>query len=213
MKTNQRSISRLSRYRDTLLRFKSYDVQWVYSEQIASALGITAAQVRKDFSHFGVTGKRKIGYHIDIIMARLNRILGKNNESRAVIAGFGPFGRVLYKEYFSREQGIRILAAFDEDRTAETRDDETGLPVLPMDRLIGFASTSAVRFGIIATPGASAQAVLDRMVLSGIAGILNLSGVELKGPKSCFVNSVSVIRELQNVVFFGNGRTKTGRAA
>jgi redox-sensing transcriptional repressor len=213
MKTNQRSISRLSRYCDTLLRFKSYDVQWVDSEQIAGALGITAAQVRKDFSHFGVTGKRKIGYHVDSIRARLYMILGKNDQNRAILAGFGPLGKTLYNEYLSRKSDIKILAAFDENRTSELRDDDTGLRVLPMDMLIGFASASRVRFGIIATPDRSAQAALDRMVLAGIAGVLNLSGVELKSPKSCFVNSVNVLRELQTFMYFGNGRTKTGRAA
>jgi redox-sensing transcriptional repressor len=210
LNTNQKSISRLSQYRDSLYRFKSYGIAWVYSDQIASSLGITAAQVRKDFSHFGVTGKRKIGYHVDIIVEHLNKILAKNSPNDAILAGFGPLGKALYNEYLSRDRGIRIVAAFDTmpDLCA---DRKTGIPVLPFSRLIPFVMENNIRFGIIAIPDATAQQVLDKMVLAGVRGVMNLSPVELKSPKSCFVNSINLLREFEKVVFFGNRNNRLKR--
>jgi redox-sensing transcriptional repressor len=211
MKTNQRSVSRLSRYRNALYRFKSYNVKWVFSEQIASALEITAAQVRKDFSHFGVTGKRKIGYPVDPIIEHLNRLLGKNEETCAVLAGFGPLARALFVEYLSRELGLKILAAFDENSNEAARTDEsTGLTVHPLSQLVAFSSRNNVQFGVIAISSPLAQNALDLMVLGGIRGVLNLSPIDLKKPKICFVNTVNVLRELENVIFF-TGQNKWAR--
>jgi redox-sensing transcriptional repressor len=206
MKTNKRSVSRLSRYRNALCRFKSYGVTWVYSEQIASALGITAAQVRKDFSQFGVTGKRKIGYHVDFITDHLNRILGKNDQNTAIMAGFGMLGKAFFKDYFSNERGIRIVAAFDENLPAVQDGSDPGLPVYPLSDIIGFSMKNQIKFGIITLTDKTAQNALDLMVLAGIRGILSLTPVELKGPKTCFINSVNLFREFENVVFFTGNR-------
>lgn len=202
MKTNQRSISRLSRYRSLLCRVKAYDVKWMFSGEIAAALGVTAAQVRKDFSCFGVTGKRKIGYRVDGILEHLDRILGKNERKRAVLAGFGLLGKALYKEHLSRDRGFQIVAAFDNGAQAGLHIDGTDIPVLPLPSLIGFAAENRILLGVVALADTTAQTALDFMVLGGIKGILNLSPFDLKSPKGCFVNSVNIRREFEKVVFF-----------
>jgi redox-sensing transcriptional repressor len=216
LNTNQKSVSRLSRYRNALYRFKSYGVAWVYSEQIASSLGITAAQVRKDFSHFGVKGKRKIGYHVDQIIDLLSAILGKNEQNKAIIAGFGPLGRALYNEYLKKDPGMKIVAAFD-DLHGKTQAGCTGeipdLAILPYSKIIPFVMENRIEFGIIAIGDASAQQVLDLMVLAGIKGVMSLSPVELKSPKKCFVNTIDLLREFEKVVFFGNGTVIRKRSA
>lgn len=214
MKANHRSVSRLSRYRSVLCRFKSYNVKWVFSEQIASALGITAAQVRKDFSHFGVTGKRKIGYSVDPIIEHLNKILRKDERNTAIIAGFGPLGKAVYKEYFLGSKGLEILAAFDTKQGMEPEyDEETGLTVFRFDDLIKYAADNDIRFGVIAIANKTAQTALDLMVLAGIRGILALSPIDLKSPKTCFVNAINVVREFENVVFFAGAHGRGKRSA
>jgi|WetSurMetagenome_2_1015567.scaffolds.fasta_scaffold00061_40 redox-sensing transcriptional repressor len=207
LKANRLSVSRLSRYRGLLCRVREYDVKWMFSEEIAAALGITAAQVRKDFSHFGVTGRRKMGYQVEAILRHLDAILGKDEPASAVLAGFGPLGKSLYKEYFSNDKAIRIVAAFDRSvHSAVRHDPDTGIPVYPLAALSEFVADKGIRIGVITFADKTAQNALDLMVLGGILGILSLSPVELKSPKHCFVNSVNVLREFENVVFFaGNG--------
>jgi NADH/NAD ratio-sensing transcriptional regulator Rex len=66
-----------------------------------------------------------------------------------------------------------------------------------------------VKFGIITLADKTAQHALDLMVLAGVRGVLSLTPVELKSPKTCFINSVNLFREFENVVFFaGNNRQK-----
>jgi redox-sensing transcriptional repressor len=186
----------------------------VYSDQIASSLGITAAQVRKDFSHFGVTGKRKIGYHVDRIIDHLNTILGKNDQIKAIIAGFGPLGRALYNEYLTKDRGMRIVAAFDALPGTDAAKDlrQADLPILPVSQIIPYVMANRVEFGIIAIADNTAQQVLDLMVLAGIKGVMSLSPVELKSPKKCFVNTIDLLREFEKVVFFGNGSGHRNRS-
>jgi redox-sensing transcriptional repressor len=208
VKTNKRSVSRLSRYRNLLSRLKTYNVKWVYSEEIAAGLGITAAQVRKDFSHFGVSGKRKTGYHVDSIFENINKILGKNDRNKVIIAGFGSLGMALYNDYLSHDNSLQVVAAFDDSVHAETQNSkDSALPVYPLSSLITYATENGIKFGVIALADKTAQKALDLMILGGIRGILSLSPVELKSSKKCFLNTINVFREFENVVFFAG---KTG---
>ena len=45
---------------------------------MADVANVTAAQVRKDFSIFGITGHRRGGYQVDDLLDQLNKILGKD---------------------------------------------------------------------------------------------------------------------------------------
>ena len=45
---------------------------------MAVAASVTAAQVRKGFSIFGITGHRRGGYQVDDLLNQLNKILGKD---------------------------------------------------------------------------------------------------------------------------------------
>jgi len=192
-----------------LLQFKSYGLSWIYSDQIATSLGITAAQVRKDFSHFGVTGKRKIGYHIDVILENLSKILGKNERQKAIIAGFGPLGRALYSDYLAKDKGIEIVAAFDDSNNhSNDTDPDIKIPVFPMAEITSVITAQSIQFGIIAIPDKNAQHILDMMVLAGIRGILSLSAIEMKAPSICFVNSINLLREFEKVLFFGGKQVK-----
>jgi redox-sensing transcriptional repressor len=210
MRISPKSVSRLFRYRNALKRLRDFDVSWIYSEQIASSLGVTAAQVRKDFSFVGVTGKRKSGYQVDTLIENLNKILEKNTRNTAIIAGFGPLGNAVYNEYFRSDSDIEIIAAFEaniEDNGAV--DADTGLRILPLSSIVDFICEHQVRYGIIASPGKAGQKILDLMVLAGIKGIVSLSCSELKGPKSCVIQSVNPLRAMESVVYFTERRRKS----
>ena len=71
-------ILRLSRYKNASLRLKSLNFVKVFSDNLADATGVTASQVRKDFSIFGISGNRRGGYQIDELLTQLNKVLGKD---------------------------------------------------------------------------------------------------------------------------------------
>jgi redox-sensing transcriptional repressor len=55
-------VSRLLSYKNLLYQFQSLGLVKVFSDNIADSLEISSSLVRKDFSHFGITGNQKGGY-------------------------------------------------------------------------------------------------------------------------------------------------------
>ena len=61
MIVSKKHISRLSRYRKALFRLKELGFVKVFSDNLGEAVGVTASQVRKDFSLFGISGNKRGG--------------------------------------------------------------------------------------------------------------------------------------------------------
>jgi redox-sensing transcriptional repressor len=198
------SINRLSCYRDVLLRFKSYNVHWIYSGQIASATETTAAQVRKDFSLFKVPGKRKSGYEIDILITAINRIIGKHKKTNAILVFENEsIGKALYEDYFLQDPGVHISALFTTASPYRVQHEPiASIPIFQATSIVDYISAHAVTYGIIVIPGASAQKVMDLMIIAGIKGFLCFTTAELKSPKNCTVKIINPLRELESVMYF-----------
>ena len=138
MITNKNSIIRLSRYKNSLYRLKSFGFIKVFSENLADATGVTSSQVRKDFSLFGITGNKKGGYIIDELIKSLNEILGKNVTTNVIVAGAGNIGSALIKYKGFEKENIKILAAFDTDSTKVSKGRDIDVPVLPLEQMSKF---------------------------------------------------------------------------
>jgi redox-sensing transcriptional repressor len=189
------------------MTFKTYGVDRFFSWDMASALGLTAAQVRKDFSVFNVEGKKKVGYSVDSLMVRIGEILGNNKTQTAVLCGTGLLGKAIIEEGLLSGAHVHLVAAFD-DPGKKNGKSPFNLPVQPLDNLTDFVRDNKITIGIIAATGAKAQRFLDHLVLAGVTGVLSLSRSELKAPRSCVVATVNLARELENVMYFVNNQQK-----
>ncbi|MCA9394780.1 MAG: redox-sensing transcriptional repressor Rex [Candidatus Omnitrophica bacterium] len=200
MKTPKHFIKRLYQYRQALFRLQKLGFVRIYSDDLAEAIGVTAVQVRKDFSLFAISGNKRGGYVVAELINQLNNKLGKNETQEAILVGAGNIGRALLQyDGFSRE-GIRLVAAFDIDPARH--DAGAGIPVLPFDDMSAFVRREGIITGIIAVPVAAAQQVMDKMVGAGIRGILNFAPVVLKAPEEVFVDSINLVLELETVNYF-----------
>lgn len=198
--TNANCIARMSRYRAALRNLKALHFVKVFSTNLADAIGVPSVQVRKDFSLFGITGRKKGGYQIDELIQELDRILGKEELHRLVIVGAGLIGRaMMHYAGFGRE-GFQIAAAFDDN--PQIQDEKAEIPVLPPGRLVQFVQQEGIRFAILAVPAAAAQEAMDMLVLAGVRGVLNFAPVRLRHPEHVIVNSVNIILELEKLVYF-----------
>lgn len=198
MTNNKKAIARLTRYRDTLSNFATYGCDTFFSSDLAKTLGLTAAQIRKDFSIFKLSGKKKVGYPVRATIARIEEILGKNQERTAVLCGLDDLGKALLSENILSTANVRIVAAFDERHQGKLG----AVPVYPLDRLAEIVKNNHVRFGVIAAANGKAQRFLDHLVIAGVKGILSLSPMELKAPKQCFISRVNLAAEMQNLLYF-----------
>jgi redox-sensing transcriptional repressor len=206
---NNGCIIRLSRYKNALYRLKSIGFVRSFSENLADATGVTAAQVRKDFSLFGITGNKRGGYTIDALLDSINSILGKDTVNNVIIAGDGNIGSALAKYKGFEKEGIKILAVFDTDETKINR--KLLVPVLPSQEMKGYIKKNSVKIGIVSVPDNAAQEVADTMIAAGIKGILNFAPIRLRVPENVAINNINVAIELENVIYNANMLNKSGK--
>lgn len=208
---NKSLVLRLVRYLRVLKKLKSLGIINVFSNNLGDAVGVTPAVVRKDFSLINIQGNKRGGYNIDTLMSELRGILGKQEKQDVIIVGFGRIGQALvnYKEF--DKEGIRILAAFDNDPTKINRD--LAIPVLPMNELDSFVRSQDIEVAILTVPEGVANQVFDDMITSGVRGFLNFTSLELKCqgrcdkatcPHNCTVHNVNIGLELENLFYLIN---------
>ncbi len=199
---NRSCIIRLSRYKNALNRLKALNFIRVFSDNLADAAGVTAAQVRKDFSMFGITGNRRGGYKVDELSDQLNRILGKDEIQEVLVVGIGNIGKALLHYTGLEKSGIGLAAGFDIDPGKVNRQSRP--PVLPLEELVATVKGRQIKLGVIAVPDYAAQQVLELMISAGVRGVLNFAPICLKSPDGCVVHNINLESELENLIYFVN---------
>lgn len=206
--TNRSCIIRLSQYRNAIIRLKALNFVRVFSDNLADAAGATAAQVRKDFSLFGITGNRRGGYAVDELIQQLNKILGKDRYQDFVLVGIGNIGRALLHYPGFEKSGIRVVAGFDIDPGKFSETDK--VPILPLEKMHDYIVTNGIKLAIITVPDYAAQQVLELLRSAGVKGILNFAPINLRESPDCVINNINLVTELENIIYFVNAREKAG---
>ncbi len=199
-------VERLSGYRSVLCKLKNLGFVRVFSDNLADALGISASQVRKDFSQFELKGNKRAGYQVDDLIERLNEILGKNEVQRIVIVGCGKIGTALMNYNRFSNQGIRVVAGFDTDPTVI--DPAARIPILDSAELGAFVNDQHIRIAIMTVPEPAAPQTHEQLVAAGIEGILNFTPMQLRSTEQCLIQNVNIEREIENLFYFVNLREK-----
>lgn len=188
------------------MRLKALNFVRVFSDNLADAAGVTASQVRKDFSIFGISGNRRGGYQIDELIDQLNKVLGKDQVHKFVIVGVGNIGKALLDYNGFVKSGINIVAGFDIDPSRQDPHGET--PIFPFEDLSEFVKKNDIKMGIIAVPDFAAQRVLELMVSAGIKGVLNFAPIRLRDIDGVVINNINLEAELENMIYFVNTSDK-----
>jgi len=194
------TVRRLSIYLRFLEEFEGRGLATVSSDELARRGGTTSAQVRKDLSFFGSFGKRGLGYSVPELSTALREILGLGKEWRVVIIGAGKIGAALAQYRGFRQRGFRIIAAYDTNPDKIGRPLE-GIDVRDMRRLEADVALEQAEIAVIAIPSEGAQAVLDRVVKTGIKAVLNFAPAQLHAPADVTVKTVNMAMELEGLSF------------
>ncbi|MCK4751105.1 MAG: redox-sensing transcriptional repressor Rex [Bacteroidales bacterium] len=178
----RKSLRRILLYRGSLLRLQALGVKKVFSYTLGKETGVSAEQVRKDFSEYQIKGNQRGGYHVDELIRGMEKIFYQSGSEHIIIVGRGNIGSSLsnYNRFIQRN--INIVASFDIDPSKQRiRSD---IPVYTMDRLGEVIQRFSVRTAIIAVPDMAAQLVCDQLVGFGVQGIINVAPVILKVPNN-----------------------------
>ncbi len=207
---NKNAVTRLSKYKSALYRFRSLGFQKIFSDYLAEAVEVTSAQVRKDFSLFGITGNKRGGYGIDNLIEKLNDILGKNEIQKVILVGAGNLGSALSKYKNFEKESIKIEAVFDIDPSKQNQ--KLPVPILPLDKLESFIAENRIKAAILCVPDIAAQQTFDQLLKAGIKGVLNFAPITLKAPEDCVVSNVNLAVELENMIYFVNAMERTANS-
>ena len=172
----------------------------ISSTKLGRLLGITDAQVRKDFAYFGQFGYPGIGYRCEELVDEIRRILGTDRIWPAAMVGVGNLGQALLGYQGFTGQGFSVRAAFDID-TQVVGKEICGLTVHHMSELTEIVRQKAIQLAILAVPANAAPEVAEQIVDSGITGVLNFAPVTLNLPKSVSVVGVDLAMELEQLAF------------
>lgn len=194
------TVARLPEYLRTLSGLADEGVLSVSSEELAAAVGVRSAQLRKDLSHLGSYGVRGVGYEVDTLALEISRALGLTQDWPIAIVGMGNLGHALASYSGFVTKGFRIVALFDDD-PALRGEVVQGVAIEPLRTLPERTSTSPIAIGVIATPSSAAQPVCDALVEAGVSSILNFAPAILSVPDGVDVRRVDLSTELQILAF------------
>ena len=202
MDVNKKTIARFSQYRKALQRFKEEGREKAFSDTLGDAVGVTSAQVRKDFSLYGISGNKRGGYQTEVLLEEMQVILGKDKVQKVIVVGVGNVGRALLNYTGFESEGIQVVAGFEKDPAKIGWIGK--IPVMPLNELKPYVCKNMIEIGILAVPDAAAQDMCDMMVEADIKGILNFAPISLKVPDDVVINNVYLQMELENVIYFVN---------
>ena len=95
----------------------------------------------------------------------------------------------------------QVVAAFDANPEAAIARGVT-IPVFPDSDLETFVTAHFVKLAILCVPVEFAQAIVNRLVVAGIQGVLNFSPITLEVPPDVTVNNVDLALELEHLSYF-----------
>jgi len=194
-------IGRLPLYLRALIRLQKDGYEYASSHELGELLDISAAQIRKDLSHFGELGKRGKGYEIDFLICKLNQILNTENVWKMIVIGAGDLGSGLarYKGFLNR--GFNVSAIFDSDPQKVGRDIGN-LVAKDIQEMNDYVKENQIKIAVLAIPAEYAQDVIDDLVNAGITAILNYAPIYIKTSEGVQIEHIDPAVHLQKLSYF-----------
>jgi redox-sensing transcriptional repressor len=194
-------IGRLPLYLRALNRLEREGGQITSSRELGKQLGVSSAQIRKDFSHFGEFGKQGTGYNIPYLREQLVRILRVEREWKVALVGAGNLGHALvhYKEF--KPCSFHIDVIFDNDPTI-IGTEIAGFVVQSDEKIAEVVRARGIQIAMIAVTADEAQKVTDLVVEAGVRAILNYAPIILSVPEHVHVQYIDPVVHLQRMTYY-----------
>ena len=171
-------IRRLPRYYRHLTDLQNRGIVRISSQSLGQEMGITASQIRQDFSCFGEFGQQGYGYNVEELRTEIGHILGVDNDHHIILVGVGNLGRALLNNFAFAQNGFVVGAAFDVN-PAIIGTQINGVPVHSMEQLDQYIRDHRVDVVVLTVPQAVAQSTAVHLIDLGIRGFWNFTNVEL----------------------------------
>lgn len=204
--TPQKTIERLILYASALEKLKESGKECIYSKQLATITGTTAAQVRRDLMFVGYSGSPQSGYAVSSLLESIHRNLEPPGGISMVLVGIGNLGRAVLSYFSTRRPKFSIIAAFDNDINKVDRVIG-GTHCYRIDEIRERLKEISIQLGVITVPDGQAQQTADRLVETGIKGIVNFTPAPIRVPEDVYVENMHITMTIQKAAYFS--RTKS----
>jgi redox-sensing transcriptional repressor len=183
----------------------------VYSYNLGRETGVSPEQVRKDFSLFGIRGRKKGGYNINELLITIREIFRKDELQKVIVVGTGNMGNAILQYKGFQKNMIELVAAFDIDPSKYRK--KLPVPVYSLDKLPKVVSDLNVKTAILTVPEQVAQGVTNLLIEAGITGVLSFAPTVLKVPPHITINNICIGHELESLIYHSLhlGDNKSGK--
>jgi len=195
------TISRLFMYLRELSNLSKMNIRRISSLDLGERLSLSDTQVRKDLGYFGQFGVSGSGYKVEELESALKKILGKDKIWNVCVVGVGYLGSALLSYPGFSQQGLDIVAAFDNDPKKVSKE-KSGILIESIDNMADIIKAKNISIAVITIPAAQAQSVADSLIVAGIRCIMNFAPININVPDDVKINNVDLSRELETLSYF-----------
>lgn len=194
-------VARLPIYLQMLKRLEKLGDLTTSSKDLGKLLGISAAQIRKDLSHFGEFGKQGTGYSIPFLIESLEEILNVRKVWDMALVGVGFLGHAIANFQGFNHHGFQITHIFDSDpqKIGQIVGDFEIQDIASLEKII---RKQNIQVAMITVDTEHAQEVAECLVKAGIKSILNYAPVKLNVPNEVQIQYIDPIIELQHMTYY-----------
>ncbi len=189
------TLRRLPWYLAFVKLLKGKGETFVSSTQIAKAINVDASRVAKDLSFVNISGKTRVGYEIDSLIAVLDEFLGFTTTHKTFLFGAGNLGGALLQDSGLKQYGLEIVAGFDIQESLVGKEIN-GIPVFHLDDFPALQSKYGATIGIITVPVEVAQSVADYIIKGGIRALWNFTPFRIRVPEGVVIQNTSMYSHL-----------------
>ena len=193
------TLRRLPWYLAFVKLLKGKGETFVSSTQIAKAIDVDASRVAKDLSFVNISGKTRVGYEIDSLIAVLDEFLGFTTTHKTFLFGAGSLGGALLQDSGLKQYGLEIVAGFDIQESLVGKEIN-GIPVFHLDDFPALQSKYGATIGIITVSVEVAQSVADYIIKGGIRALWNFTPFRIRVPEGVVIQNTSMYSHLASYV-------------
>ena len=194
-KVPEPTLRRLPWYLSNVKLLKQKGERYVSSTQISKEINIDASQIAKDLSYVNISGRTRVGYEVDALIAVLEDFLGFTNMHKAFLFGVGSLGGALLRDSGLSHFGLEIVAAFDVNSELGGTT-LNGIPIYHSDDFRQKMKEYNVNIGVLTVPIEIAQCITDTMVAGGIKAVWNFTPFRIRVPEDIVVQNTSLYAHL-----------------
>lgn len=198
-KIPQATAKRLPLYYRILNHLSYQGKTRVSSQELSEAVKVDSATIRRDFSYFGALGKKGYGYNVEYLLEFFKQTLDQDELTEVALIGVGNLGTALLNYNFLRNNNTKIVMAFERSQ-GKIGSKVGGVPIYHIDELP--ERLKNIQVAILTVPATEAQEMTNRLVDSGITGILNFTPARLSVPSHVRTHHIDLSVELQSLVYF-----------